>query len=162
MKTAPFIDDIVVPTEVLPEFFPKLYAILADYEMYMIHNIAGHIGNGNFHIIPLMDLTKEKNRAVIPEIAQRVYDLVLSYGGSITGEHNDGLIRTPFLRQQYGDEMCALFAETKKIFDPKGIFNPGKKVPSTRSARSGQVPSSQPHEPDGTLAYAMAHIKTTM
>lgn len=106
----------------------------------MVHNIAGHIGNGNFHIIPLMDLTNENARAIIPEVARRVYDLVLSYGGSITGEHNDGIIRTPFLKQQFGDEMYSLFEKTKKIFDPKNIFNPGKKV-------------------GGTLEYAMTHIK---
>ncbi|MCR4274887.1 MAG: FAD-binding oxidoreductase [Candidatus Campbellbacteria bacterium] len=148
MKTAPFIDDIVVPPDVLTDFFPKLYAILEEYKQYMIHNIAGHIGNGNFHIIPLMDLTNEKARAIIPELSRRVYDLVLSYGGSITGEHNDGIIRTPFLKQQFGDDMYALFEKTKKIFDPKGIFNPGKKVPSTRAG-----------QPTGTLGYAMTHIK---
>lgn len=140
LKTAPFIDDIVVPPEVLPEFFPKLYDILKKYEKHMIHNIAGHIGNGNFHIIPLMDLTKEKNRAIIPEVSRLVYDLVLSYKGSITGEHNDGIIRTPFLKQQYGEEVYALFEKTKQIFDPKNIFNPGKKV-------------------GGSLEYAMKHIK---
>ena len=140
VKTAPFIDDIVVPPDTLSEFLPKLYAILEEYKEFMIHNIAGHIGNGNFHIIPLMDLTNEKVRAIIPDVARRVYDLVLSYGGSITGEHNDGIIRTPFLKQQFGDEMYTLFEKTKKIFDPKNIFNPGKKV-------------------GGTLQYAMTHIK---
>ncbi len=142
MKTAPFIDDIVVPPSSLPEFFPKLYAILEKYKKYMIHNIAGHIGNGNFHIIPLMDLSKKENRDVIPEIARQVYDLVFAYGGSATGEHNDGIIRTPFLRQQYGEQVYALFEQTKHIFDPKGIFNPGKKV-------------------GGTLSYAVEHIKKT-
>lgn len=139
-KTAPFIDDIVVPLDTLSEFLPKLYAILEEYKEYMIHNIAGHMGNGNFHIIPLMDLSNEKARAIIPEVAHRVYDLVLFYGGSTTGEHNDGIIRTPFLKQQFGSEMYALFEKTKKIFDPKNIFNPGKKV-------------------GGTLEYAMTHIK---
>lgn len=142
MKTAPFIDDIVVPPSCLPEFFPKLYAILEKYQKHMIHNIAGHIGNGNFHIIPLMDLTKKENRDVIPEIAKQVYDLVFAYGGSTTGEHNDGIVRTPFLKQQYGSAVYALFEQTKKIFDPKGMFNPGKKV-------------------GGTLEYAMNHIKKT-
>lgn len=146
MKTAPFIDDIVVPTKALPEFLPKLYAILDEYDAFMVHNIAGHVGNGNFHIIPLMDLSKKEVRDVIPEIAKRVYTLVFSYGGSGTGEHNDGIIRTPFLKQQFGADMYRLFEETKKIFDPKGIFNPGKKV-SLRG--QGQA---------GTLEYAMKHI----
>jgi FAD/FMN-containing dehydrogenase len=150
MKTAPFIDDIVVPTDVLSEFLPRLNAILDEYKGYMIHNIAGHIGNGNFHIIPLMDLSDEKVRAVIPEIARRVYDLVFEYGGSATGEHNDGLIRTPFLKQQFGPEMYALFRRVKDIFDPKGIFNPGKKVPADSSGRAA-----------GSMEYALAHIAKT-
>ncbi len=138
-KTAPFIDDIVVPTGVLPEFLPKLYTILDEYKDVLEANIAGHIGNGNFHIIPLMNLSNPKAREAIPVIAKRVYDLVFSYGGSATGEHNDGIIRTPFVRQQFGDEMYRLFEETKKIFDPKNIFNPGKKV-------------------HGTMEYAVSHI----
>lgn len=130
-STAPFIDDIVVPVETLSDFLPKLDAILADYKQHMIHNIAGHIGSGNFHIIPLMDLSNKAARKVIPEIMHRVYNLVLDHGGSITGEHNDGMIRTPFVRQQFGDDMYKLFEETKKIFDPKNIFNPNKKVGGT-------------------------------
>lgn len=139
VSTAPFIDDIVVPPRVLSEFLPKLYAILNEYNDYMIHNIAGHIGNGNFHIIPLMNLSDENVRKVIPEIAQKVYNLVFSYKGSASGEHNDGIIRTPFLRQQFGDDMYKLFEQTKNIFDPKGIFNPGKKV-------------------RGSLEYALKHL----
>jgi FAD/FMN-containing dehydrogenase len=138
-KTAPFIDDIVVPVDTLDTFLPKLNAILDEYKQYMVHNIAGHIGNGNFHIIPLMDVKDPKVREKIPEIAKRVYDLVFEYHGSSTGEHNDGLIRTPFLQQQFGPEMYKLFEETKKIFDPKGIFNPRKKV-------------------GGSMEYALAHI----
>ncbi len=130
-STAPFIDDIVVPVESLSDVLPKLNAILDEYKEHIIHNIAGHIGNGNFHIIPLMDLSNKAARKVIPEIMHRVYNLVLDHGGSITGEHNDGMIRTPFVRQQFGDDMYKLFEETKKIFDPKHIFNPNKKVGGT-------------------------------
>ena len=94
----------------------------------MIYTIAGHPGDGNFHIIPLMDLSDEKSRQIIPELSEKVYDLVLKHGGSITAEHNDGLIRTPYLEKMYGKEVCGLFEEVKRIFDPQNIFNPGKKV----------------------------------
>lgn len=60
-----------------------------------------------------------------------VYDLVLEYHGSITGEHNDGLIRSPYLKKMYGEKVYELFEEVKKAFDPNNIFNPGKKVGST-------------------------------
>ncbi|GAC1413117.1 MAG: hypothetical protein NVSMB66_4200 [Candidatus Doudnabacteria bacterium] len=125
-RTAPFIDDIIVKPEFLPEFLPKLNKILQQYNL--IYTIAGHVGNGNFHIIPLMDMTKKLNHKLIPTISKEVYDLVLSYKGSITAEHNDGLIRGPYLKQMYGEKIYGLFEEVKNIFDPKNIFNPHKKV----------------------------------
>lgn len=131
LHTAPFIDDFVVPPESYPEFLPKLNALLAEYSSHFIYTIAGHIGNGNFHIIPLMNLSKEENRQVIFDLAPRVYELVIKEGGTTTGEHNDGIIRTPYLRMLFGDEMITLFERTKEIFDPHHIFNPGKKVGGT-------------------------------
>lgn len=126
---APFIDDFVVPPSSYPEFLPKLYTILDEYKL--IDTVAGHIGNGNFHIIPLMDLSDPKTKEVILELSHRVYDLVIEYGGTTTGEHNDGIIRTPFLPQLFGTEVVGLFEQTKTIFDPLTIFNPGKKVGGT-------------------------------
>ncbi|MDB4992539.1 MAG: D-lactate dehydrogenase, partial [Parcubacteria group bacterium] len=70
-------------------------------------------------------------RNVITELAPKVYDLVMQFGGSTTGEHNDGIIRTPYLPKLFGPEMYKLFEDTKRIFDPQNIFNPGKKVGGT-------------------------------
>jgi len=131
MHTAPFIDDFVVPPESYPDFLPKLYALINEYSSHFIYTIAGHIGSGNFHIIPLMDLSKEENRQVIFDLAPRVYELVIKEGGTTTGEHNDGIIRTPYLPMLFGAEMVSLFEKTKQIFDPQNIFNPGKKVGGT-------------------------------
>jgi FAD/FMN-containing dehydrogenase len=135
--TAPFIDDIVVTPAQLPEFLPELNAVMKQYNL--IYTIAGHVGDANFHIIPLMDLADPESHRIIPELSRKVYDLVLKYHGSISGEHNDGLIRTPFLRQMYGDHIYKLFGEVKDIFDPENIFNPGKKV-------------------DAKMSYAMNHL----
>lgn len=137
-QTAPFIDDFCVRPEHLPEFLPKLYAILDEY--HLILTVVGHVGDGNFHVIPIMKLSDPNTRQTIKELSARVYDLVLSYHGSITGEHNDGLIRSPFLKQMYGETIYGLFEETKHIFDPDNLFNPGKKVGSN-------------------LAYALNHLK---
>src|SRR3989344_5183565 len=126
MKTAPFIDDFVVLPSTLPEFLPKLNDILLQYNL--TYTIAGHVGDGNFHIIPLIDPKKPGMAKVIDELSHKVYNLVISYHGSISGEHNDGLVRTPYVRAMFGPEMTALFEEVEKIFDPLGIFNPGKKV----------------------------------
>ncbi len=131
LVSSPFIDDFVVPPESYPTFLPKLNALLDEYKDNMIYTVAGHIGNGNIHIIPLMDLTKEANRKVILELAPKVYELVISVGGTTTGEHNDGIVRTPYLPMLFGPEMIALFERTKNAFDPAGILNPGKKVGGT-------------------------------
>jgi FAD/FMN-containing dehydrogenase len=148
VRTAPFIDDFVVPPQTLTQFLPRLYAILGRYEHSLTYTIAGHVGDGNFHIIPLMNLADPKSHQIIEDLSVKVYKLVHEFGGSISGEHNDGIIRTPFVEMQYGREVYKLFEEVKKIWDPQGIFNPGKKV-----AVSG-VESDRP----GTLQYAFDHI----
>lgn len=128
--TAPFIDDIIVKPEYLPEFLPKLNQILKGYSIE--YTIAGHAGDGNFHIIPLMDFKNANTAKIITELSDKVFDLVLEYKGSITAEHNDGIIRTPYLKKMYGDKIYNIFEEIKNIFDPLNIFNPGKKVGGTK------------------------------
>ena len=75
-----------------------------------------------------MDMHDKRNKEIILPISKEVYSLVHQYGGSITAENNDGIIRTPFLPMMYGEEVVKLFEKVKKIFDPQNIFNPGKKV----------------------------------
>jgi len=124
--TAPFIDDIIVRPEFLPKFLPLLDEILNKYDL--TYTLAGHAGDGNFHIIPLMDFSRDDTAKIIMELSEKVYDLVLRFHGSITAEHNDGIIRTPYLLQMYGEHMISLFSQVKYSFDIKNIFNPGKKV----------------------------------
>lgn len=129
-QSAPFIDDICVTPDKLPEFLPKVIKILQSYKIKV--NIVGHAGSGNLHIIPLMDLSKESEKEKIPKVADEVYKLVIEYGGTITAEHNDGIMRTPYVKQMFGGNMYELFEKTKNIFDPNNIFNPGKKVGGTK------------------------------
>lgn len=136
--TAPFIDDFIVPPDRLIEFLPKLIIILEKYELQ--YTIAGHMGNGNFHIIPLMDLREESEREKIPIVAELVNKLVLEYKGSLSAEHNDGLIRGPYIEMMYGEKMFNIFKEVKEIFDPEKIFNPHKKT-------------------DANLQYSLRHIR---
>jgi len=103
--------------------------------------LAGHVGDGNFHVIPLMDLNNKAEREKIPIVLNKFIDLVCKYGGTITAEHNDGLIRTPYLEKEYGKKMIKIFERVKDIFDREGIFNPGKKV-------------------HGSMEFAMSHIKS--
>lgn len=124
--TAPFIDDFVVKPEHLPEFLPKIRKIIKKYKL--LATVAGHLGDGNFHIIPLMKLEDPKDRMKLLPAMQEVNNLVLKYDGSLSGEHNDGLVRGPWLEQMYGKEMLEIFKKTKKILDPDNIFNPHKKA----------------------------------
>lgn len=130
-KTAPFVEDFAVQPERMPEFLPKMLAVLKEYGIKA--NIAGHAGNGNYHIIPLMDLNDEKERAKILPAADKIYQLIIEHGGTITAEHNDGIMRTPYLEDMYGEEIYGLFERVKNILDPQNIFNPGKKIGGTRA-----------------------------
>jgi FAD/FMN-containing dehydrogenase len=124
--TAPYIDDMVVPPEHLTKFLPELRKILNKYKLFA--TIAGHMGDGNFHVIPLMKIEDPKERAKLQPSMNEVNKLILKYGGSLSGEHNDGMIRGPWLAQMYGTEVVKLFRETKHIFDAENIFNPHKKT----------------------------------
>lgn len=126
--TAPFIDDLVVPPEHLPAFLPELRVIINKYKL--LATIAGHMGDGNFHVIPLMKFEEEKERRKIEPCMREVNALVLKYGGSMSGEHNDGMTRGPWLDQQYSPSIMAHFRSVKHLFDPKNIFNPRKKTDS--------------------------------
>lgn len=123
--TAPFIDDLIVNPEYLVEFLPKLQKIIKKYKLFA--TIAGHMGDGNFHIIPLMKIEDPRERAKLLPAMKAVDELVLKYHGSLSGEHNDGLVRGPWLKQQFGPEILSFFREVKHIFDPQDIFNPHKK-----------------------------------
>lgn len=123
--TAPFIDDFIVPPAVLPEFLPKLQKIIRKYKLFA--TIAGHMGDGNFHVIPLMKIEEKKERAKLLPAMKEVNNLVLKYGGSLSGEHNDGLVRGPWLQDQFGPDMLQVFKAAKHIMDPQNIFNPHKK-----------------------------------
>ena len=124
--TAPFIDDFVVPPEHLSAFLPQLRRIIKKYRLQA--TIAGHMGDGNFHVIPLMKLEDQVDRRKILPAMKAVNNLVLKYGGSLSGEHNDGLVRGPWLEQMYGKEVLQLFRDAKDIMDPQHIFNPHKKA----------------------------------
>ena len=139
--TAPFIDDIVVRPEFLPKFLPELNIILSQYDITF--TIAGHAGDGNFHIIPLMDFSRTDTKTIILELGEKVYDLVARYHGSITAEHNDGIIRTPYLNKMYNEKILDIFKQIKNTFDPKNILNPGKKVGGSKEYMASHIAIEQ-------------------
>lgn len=125
--TACFIEDIIVHPDQLPEFLPRLNQIFARYPSF-IYTIAGHAGDANFHIMPLMDLKQQDQREAVLRLSDEVFALVMEFKGSITAEHNDGIVRGPYLERMYGPHVMELFRTVKHLFDPLHIFNPHKKT----------------------------------
>ena len=117
-----FIEDMVVPPERLADFVAAFTAVLNKHDC--MAPIIGHAGDGNLHVNPLMDITDPAVKSRIEKVADEIYAMVDDFDGSLTGEHGDGRLRAPYLRRHFG-ELYGVFEDIKKLFDPKGILNPG-------------------------------------
>lgn len=125
-KALPFIEDSAVHPKYLTQYLGTLYEIFKKYGVAF--SIWGHAGNGNLHVQPFLNLKDARDREKLFAIADEVYREVIRLRGAISGEHNDGLMRSPYLRAQFGEPLYKVFAEVKSIFDPQNIFNPRKKI----------------------------------
>jgi len=119
-----FIEDVSVENTQLAEYLGALEDISVRHNIQIA--FYGHAGDGQLHIRPYLDLSEPADITKMQQIANDVFELAWSLGGSISGEHADGLLRAAFIRKQYGDELYQVFKEIKNIFDPNGILNPGK------------------------------------
>ena len=117
-------EDIVFPRTYLPEALPKLRSIAQKYNLLMV--VFGHIGDGNLHVNFLYDKASPEEERRAEEAVDEVFELALSYNGSITGEHGVGLTKRKFLKWQFGEVGYELLKGIKALFDPKNLFNPGK------------------------------------
>lgn len=122
----PVIEDAAVPHEKLVELVRAIEKLFSDHNLSLA--IWGHAGDANLHVHPLLDLSKLTDRQKMLKLMSEYYKVVVDMGGSISGEHNDGRLRTPFIRMQVGDELVELFAKLKAGFDQHGVLNPGVKV----------------------------------
>ncbi len=136
---SPFIDDMTVQPKHLPQFLPELRKVIRKYKLPA--TIQGHFGDGNFHIIPLMDIAGTNDQAKLEPVMRELVPIVLKYGGTMAGEHNDGMVRGSWLPAVFGEEVYKLFRETKEIFDPHYIFNPHKKT-------------------DASWEFSMSHVRS--
>lgn len=121
---AEFMEDVSVDHNRLGDYISGLQEIGKRYDFTM--SFFGHAGDGELHMRPYLDLSDPADVEKMRAIADDVFSLAWSLGGSISGEHADGLVRAAFVRKQYGDEYYDLLRRIKKIFDPDGIMNPGK------------------------------------
>lgn len=124
-RPVPFVEDIAVPPETLPKFLLEMQNILKQHQVTAA--LFGHAGHGQLHIRPFLDLADAQHVALLQRLAHDLYEAVFRAGGTISGEHADGLSRTPFVRRQYGP-LYNVFREVKRIFDPLNLLNPGKIV----------------------------------
>ena len=127
-RPVPVIEDIAVPPEVLPDFLHRVQQVLKKEQVTA--SVFGHAGHGQLHIRPFLDLANSGDVRKMQLLAEELYAHVWDVGGTISGEHGDGLSRTPFVAKQYGP-LAAAFVEIKELFDPQRILNPGKIVPTT-------------------------------
>ncbi len=125
-KKTSFVEDVAVPVDRLSDYLAMAQNIFNKHDVK--YALYGHAGSGNTHAIVLLDLKDKRHLAKIDPIAREIYELSTSLGGTLSGEHGDGFLRTPFLSNLYGDEIYSLFGKVKNIFDPNGIMNPGKVV----------------------------------
>lgn len=125
-RTAAFVEDMLVPIDALPKYITGIQKLCKEFNVQS--TMYGHIGNGHLHLFPLLDFTDKTTPALIEKLSERFFSLATKHGGTISAEHNDGIIRTPHLDKLYSKPMVGIFEQLEAIFDPADIFNPGKKV----------------------------------
>jgi FAD/FMN-containing dehydrogenase/Fe-S oxidoreductase len=142
-RPIPFVEDVAVPPVSLADFLVRMQNVLKRHQITA--SLYGHVGHGQLHLRPFLDLGDPADVSKMEPLAQDLYSEVFQVGGTISGEHGDGLCRTPFIRQQYGP-LYEVFREIKAIFDPQHILNPGKIVaeevrPITLDLRTAAPPT---------------------
>jgi FAD/FMN-containing dehydrogenase/Fe-S oxidoreductase len=122
-KPVAFVEDAAVPPDRLEEFVSRFEEIVEENDTWAC--FYGHASVGTLHVRPALDTADPEGVARMRRIAEEVADLVIECGGSISGEHGDGLSRSEFLGRMYGEEIVGAFREVKGLFDPEGLLNPG-------------------------------------
>ena len=125
-KALPIIEDGAVPVAKLGELLKEADALFAKYKVEVA--IWGHAGNGHLHIQPFLDLANLRDRSKLFALTDAFYKLIIKLGGTTCGEHNDGIMRGPYLKSLYGAPIYNLFEEVKDLFDPNDFLNNQVKI----------------------------------
>lgn len=137
-KSISFVEDTAVAPERLRDYIDRFLGILRKHDTTA--GIYAHASVGCLHVRPVVNMKTEEGIAKFEAISNEVADLVLEFGGALSGEHGDGLVRSPFLEKMFGPKLYDAFRTIKRAFDPHGILNPGKIVdapPLTANLRFG-------------------------
>jgi len=137
-KSLSFVEDTAVKPEVLRDYIDEFLAMIR--RNGSVSGVYAHASVGCLHVRPVVNMKTAEGVARFEAIATQSADLVLKYGGALSGEHGDGLVRGPFMEKMFGPALYQAFRTVKHTFDPNGVFNPGKIVdcpPMTTNLRYG-------------------------
>jgi len=148
-RPVPFIEDVSVENTKLAEYITGLQKISRKYNVAVSYY--GHAGDGELHIRPYLDLGEPGDIDKMTKIANEVFALAWSLGGTVSGEHAVGLVRAAFLRKQYGDEFYNLLCGIKRIFDPHALLNPGKIINTDPDIMVENLKAANRIRPDKTF-----------
>src|SRR5574342_673554 len=137
-KSLSFVEDTAVAPERLRDYIEKFLAIVKGHGTTA--GVYAHASVGCLHVRPVVNMKTEDGVRRFEAIATDIANLVLEFGGALSGEHGDGMVRGPFTEKMFGPVLYEAFRTVKKTFDPDGLFNPGKIVdtpPLTANLRYG-------------------------
>ncbi|BBP44025.1 FAD-binding and (Fe-S)-binding domain-containing protein [Thiosulfativibrio zosterae] len=140
-KAVAVIEDAAVPVASLPDYYEDVQALMAELQVGCVYY--GHASVGLIHIRPELDLVTPEGKQLFQTIAERNSKLVKKYRGAISGEHGDGRIRAPFIKEQVGEEVYGCLVKLKQTFDPHNLLNPGVIIgdmPITQNLRADRQP----------------------
>ena len=161
-KPLPFVEDTAVDPENLGEFVRRFDEIVRNHNTEAAYY--GHASVGCLHIRPLVSLKGAEGLARMEAIGDEISDLVKEFGGSMSGEHGDGIVRGGWTEKMFGPRIYEAFRDIKRTFDPHGIMNPGKIIdcpPMTENLRYGPnyqatpIPTKLDFSLDGDYAGAV-------
>lgn len=122
-RPLPFVEDIAVPPESLHDFLVKAQKVFQKH--WITASLYAHAASGQIHFRPFVAVPSVDSAAKIEELSRDLYEVAFQFGGTISGEHGNGLARTAFIRSQYGP-LYKVFQRVKELFDPHNLLNPGK------------------------------------
>ena len=149
-KPVAFVEDTAVSPDRLPEFYERFFQIVGREGLQAA--CYGHADVGCLHIRPILNVKTTQGIAQLRTIAREVSDLVVEFGGAMSGEHGDGLARSVWNAKLFGPEVYRCFEAVKRAFDPENRMNPGKVVAAPDPGESLRIgPAYHPVEPDPTM-----------
>jgi FAD/FMN-containing dehydrogenase/Fe-S oxidoreductase len=137
-KSLSFVEDTAVAPEKLRDYIDRFLKVIARHGTRA--GVYAHASVGCLHVRPVVNLKTAEGIERFESIANEIAELVLEFGGALSGEHGDGLVRGPFTEKMFGPVLYDAFRAVKRAFDPDGVFNPGKIVdtpPLTANLRYG-------------------------